>query len=289
MFIGLGGQDRMQQQHLAEYRLQPILEVRPNRLPKSDGNPWCCSKARNKIKIKLTCYNMLKLQLCIWLWGSCGLLLFSIVFVKFVSTSYMFACILVACCFLMFFVFVCVCMCLCLFRFVGWLFFLRLLVCLFGSVWLLVWFRLFIGLVWFVYLFGLLVGCLVLLLFLLFALLLVVSFFPLSHEWDIWRHLNHGPGSSGYLQFHVESEEFNFSMSPGWSVGLQFFASKITDTMNVLARVVGEKFKKQWNIISTHAIVSFGFWNYFPLNQLPFVTYLDIYGREMLCDYFSIN
>lgn len=60
----------------------------------------------------------------------------------------MFACILVACCFLMFFVFVCVCMCLCLFRFVGWLFFS-------SFVGLFVRFSLVIGLVSFVYWFGL--------------------------------------------------------------------------------------------------------------------------------------
>lgn len=98
-------------------------------------------------------------------------------FVKIVSTSYMFACTLVACRFLCFLclyvcVYVSVFVSVCLFA----SFFLRLLVCLFGSVWLLVWFRLFIGLVWFVYLFGLLVGCLVLLLLLLFVLLLVVLF-----------------------------------------------------------------------------------------------------------------
>lgn len=232
MFIGLGGQDRMQQQHFAENRLQPILEVRPNRLPRSDGNPWCCSKAKNNIKIKLACYNMLKLHLCIWLWGSCGFLLFSIVFVKIISTSYTFACTLVACCVCVF-----VCVCLCLFRFVRLLVFF--FVCWFvglviGLVSPVYWF----GLVWSVYLFGLLVGCLVFVSAVYCSWYCWWCYFPLSHEWDIWRNLSHGPGSSGNLQLHVESGGFNFSMSPGWSVGLHFFVSKITDTVSVLTRVV---------------------------------------------------
>ena len=183
-------------------------------------------------------------------------------------------------------VFVSVCLFACFFSsFVGLFVWFGLV---FGFVWLLVWFRLFIGLVclflWIAcWLLGFVVASAV-------RDIAGGAIFPLSHEWDIWRNLSHGPGSSENLQLHVESEEFNFSMSPGWSVGLQFFASKITDTVSVLTRGVGEKFKKQWNIISTHAIVSFGFGNDLPLNQLPFATYLDIiYGCEMLCDYFSIN
>ena len=170
MFIGLGGQDRMQQQHLAENRLQPILEVRPNRLPKSDGNPWCCSKARNKIKIKLTCYNMLKLQLCIWL---LGFMWFTLILYCVCQNRLHFihVCMHISC--MSFFDVFCVCMCLCLFQFVCLLvfFFVCWFVCLvrFGY-----WFGFVCLLVWFVYFFGLLVGCLVLLLLLLFVLLLVV-------------------------------------------------------------------------------------------------------------------
>lgn len=140
------------------------------------------------------------------------------------------------------FVFVCmcvsVCVCVCFGLFVCLLvfFFVCWFVCLvrfgywFGFVCLLVWFGLFISLdcllvAWFCCCFCCSCYC-------------WWCYFPLSHEWDIWINFSHGPGSSENLQLHVESEEFNFSMSPGWSVGLQFFASKITDTTNVLARVV---------------------------------------------------
>lgn len=147
-----------------------------------------------------------------------------------------------------------------------------LFVCLFFSsfVGLFVWFGLVIGLVSFVYWFGLFI-CLDCLLVAWFCCCFCCScycwwcfFFRFHMSGDIWRHLSHGPGSSGYLQLHVESEEFNFSMSPGWSVGLQFFASKITDTMNVLARGVGEKFvTMKHNHCSCYRLLRFWEWSPF--------------------------